>query len=178
MEKNEVRDILTVLKVNYPQSFKHLTIDEKKAYLDLWTEAFKDDSAELVAMAVKSIIYGDTREFAPNIAQVKEKMYSLKNAGNELTEQEAWNLVLKACKNGIHGAREEFEKLPPVVQTVIGSPSVIRDYATMDINQLNTVASSNFMRSYRARAKYVKETEKLPNEIKALIGMVDIKRIN
>ena len=178
MKQEEVKQILTVLRVNYPNTFKSFTYEESQAYLDLWTEAFKDDSAELVTMAVKSIIYGDTREFAPNIAQVKEKMYSLKNAGNELTEQEAWNLVLKACKNGIHGAREEFEKLPPVVQTVIGSPSVIRDYATMDINQLNTVASSNFMRSYRARAKYVKETEKLPNEIKALIGMVEIKKLN
>lgn len=73
MTQNEVVELLHVLKVNYPNSFR-IDIELKKKMVLLWTEAFKNDRASDVVKAVKEIIYTDTREFAPNIAQIKARM--------------------------------------------------------------------------------------------------------
>lgn len=74
MTVQEMRDILTVLKTNYPNSFKNMSKEQSYSYLDLWATAFANDSKQDVINAVKEIIYTDTREFAPNIAQVKARM--------------------------------------------------------------------------------------------------------
>ena len=169
MEFQEVKNILTMLRVNYPHSFHSMSKEDGEAYLNLWCEAFKDDDTELVASAVKSIIYGDKREFAPNIGQVKNRMVELLNAGSELSEQEAWNMVYKAVCRSIHNSEEEFSKLPPTIQRVVGSPSTLKEWATTNTDEVNTVIASNFMRSYKARAKAEKEATLLPNEIKTMI---------
>ena len=174
MNKEDTKKILQVLRINYPNSFKQLSNEDTYAYLDLWHEAFKDDDPRLVAHAVKSIIYSTEREFAPNIGQVKSMMLKLTQP-EELTEQEAWQLVMNASKNGIHGAKKEFEKLPPVIQSVLGSYTTIREYAVMDIQQLNTVVASNFMRSYKARSKSEREYQALPSETKNFIASVTSK---
>lgn len=171
MQYEETRKILTILKTNYPQSFKDWNKEQSQMFLDMWAEAFKDDQVQLVVSAVKSIIYTDTREFAPNIAQVKEAMYKLQNQ-NEMTEQEAFALVRQACSNANYHAKEEFDKLPKVVQSIVGSPSQLRDWALMDSDTFNSVVSSNFMRSYKVRAKNEREFNKLPNEIKLMIGVM------
>lgn len=74
MTVQETRDILTVLKTNYPNSFRNMSKEESYDYLDLWATAFANDNKQDVINAVKEIIYTDTREFAPNIAQVKARM--------------------------------------------------------------------------------------------------------
>ena len=74
MTVQETRDILTVLKTNYPNSFKNMSKEQSYSYLDLWATAFANDKKQDVINAVKEIIYTDTREFAPNIAQVKARM--------------------------------------------------------------------------------------------------------
>ena len=76
MTVQETRDILTVLKTNYPNSFKNMSREQSYSYLDLWATAFANDNKQDVINAVKEIIYTDTREFAPNIAQVKARMKS------------------------------------------------------------------------------------------------------
>lgn len=74
MTVQETRDILTVLKTNYPNSFKNMSKEQSYSYLDLWATAFANDNKQDVINAVREIIYTDTREFAPNIAQVKARL--------------------------------------------------------------------------------------------------------
>ncbi len=52
MTYEETRSILTVLKINYPQSFRNWEREQGEAFLNLWSEAFKDDPVQMVAMAV------------------------------------------------------------------------------------------------------------------------------
>lgn len=169
MNLQETRQLLGIMKANYPQSYRNWDKEQSQNYLMLWAEAFKDEPLELVANAVKAIIYGDTREFAPNIGQVKQKIYTL-TAKNTLTEQEAWNLVYKALENSGYHAEEEFKKLPPIVQKIVGGPSALRELCMMPIDQINSVVASNFQRSYRARVKHEEEVQALPNSIKSALG--------
>lgn len=174
MNKQETKQILTILKVNYPQSFKNWDREQSQMYLDLWSEAFKDDDVNIVINAVKTIIYSDTREFAPNIGQVKDKIFSLTHE-YEMTEYEAWGLVKKALKNSGYHAREEFDKLPQVVQRLVGEPRQLYDWSMMNTDTVDSVIASNFMRSYKVRAKHEKEYLAIPTQVKESLGLEDFR---
>lgn len=164
MKREEMRDLLTIMRLNYPQSFKTYTREQSEAYLDMMYEAFKDDPTPLVVSAVKTIMYTDVRDFAPNIAQIKAKMHTLTH--KDMTAEEAWNLVLSACSNGIYGAEDEFNKLPEDIQSLVGSPSRIREWAKMDADTLDTVVASNWQKSYKIRKEKSKELQMLPSDVK------------
>ena len=166
MELQEVKDLLTVIRLNYPQSFRNYTKGQSEAYLKMMYEAFKDDPTQLVVSAVKSIMYGDAREFAPNIGQIKTKMFELANT--DMTAQEAWLTVKKALRNCGYFAQEEYEKLPPVIQKLT-DPQTLHDWAMMDTDTLDSVIGSNFMRSYQARVGKDREYQMLPNDVKVQI---------
>ena len=51
-----------------------MTQEDTQAYLKLWQVSFKDYEYLVVAKAVNQIIQSDTREFAPNVAQVKTRI--------------------------------------------------------------------------------------------------------
>ena len=171
MTYEETRKIFTVLKTNYPQSFKGWDAEQSHHFLDLWAEAFKDEPVDIVVAAVKAIIYSDTREFAPNIAIVKDKIYQLSNPF-QIDADQAWDLVYKATCRGIYHAEEEFAKLPPEVQAGVGSPSQLREWAKMDSDVLQSVIGSNFKRGYSGRVAAKKEYDKLPSETKQMIEQI------
>jgi hypothetical protein len=106
--------------------------------------------------------------FEPKPADIIEQYNKLVKR-EELTEMEAWSLVSKALRNGINGAEEEFNKLPPLAQKAVGSPSQLRFWATSDEGSIESVVQSNFMRTYRTECKRQREFDKLPNDVKQLI---------
>ena len=169
MTRDDVIKIMSVLRSAYPHFYRDISKQEAYDTINLWTDMFSNDDASIVAATVKSLIDGDDKGFPPTIGQVKAKMRLL--VGNdELTEAEAWNLVSKAVKNGLYGAVEEFEKLPPVVKRIVGSPSQLRDWASMDSDTLHSVVASNFQRSYKVVATREKEIAALPDDVKKLIN--------
>lgn len=112
--------------------------------------------------------------FEPKPADIIEQYNKLtKRAG--LTEMEAWTLVSKALRNGINGSEKEFDKLPPLVQKAVGSPSQLRFWATSDEGSIESVVQSNFMRTYRTECKRQKEFDKLPKDVKQLIANTNQK---
>lgn len=169
MTRDDVIKIMSVLRGAYPHFYRDISKQEAYDTINLWTDIFSNDDASIVASAVKSLIDGDDKGFPPTIGQVKAKMRLLVGS-DELTEAEAWNLVSKAVKNGLYGAVEEFEKLPPAVKRIVGSPSQLRDWASMDSDTLQSVVASNFQRSYKVVATREKEIAALPDDVKKLIN--------
>lgn len=169
MTRDDVIKIMSVLRGAYPHFYRDISKQEAYDTINLWADMFSNDDASIVAAAVKSLIDGDDKGFPPTIGQVKAKMRLLAGS-DELTEAEAWNLVSKAVKNGLYGAVEEFEKLPPAVKRIAGSPSQLRDWASMDSDTLHSVVASNFQRSYKVVATREKEISALPDDVKKLIN--------
>lgn len=79
MTLEETRQMLTVLKASYPNSYRNMSNEESFNYLNLWAKAFEDDDTQTVSNAIHEIIYSDTSSFAPTIAQVKDKMKAMAN---------------------------------------------------------------------------------------------------
>ena len=120
-----------------------------------------DKSGFRIKYASKDAIQG----FPPHIGAIKEAIVKLKTS-DEMTELEAWALVNKATKNSTWNAKEEFDKLPPVIQRLVGSPQQLRDWAAMPADTINSVVASNFQRSYKARAANEREFLALPSDVK------------
>ena len=168
MEKVEVQTLLTLIQSEYPQSFAKMDERQMALKMEMWSKEFEDDDSKIVFAAAR-VLMRSAREFAPNSGQIREKINELTQAPS-LDEQQAWALVSKACANGFYGYKKEFEKLPPDVQRAVGRPEQLKEWATMDVDTVQSVVASNFMRSYRAGVAREKEMSRIPTEIRSMLG--------
>ena len=170
MTFDETITILDICKAEWPQSFTGLTRQDSEARLNLWAEMFRDDSAVIVGAAVKTIIAAGNREFAPGVGAIKEQIRKMTAGREDMTEAEAWARIRKAISNGIYGASDEFEKLPPILQRLVGSPAQLRDWAQMDTAAVQSVVASNVQRAFKTMQAREQEEAKVPADVKALCG--------
>lgn len=171
MNKTDTLAILGVLKAAYPNFYKDMRRSEADGIVSLWSEMFKDEPVELVAMAVKAHIATDKKGFPPHIGAIKDSIVKIQQP-EEMTELEAWGLVQKALRNGYYGAKDEFDKLPPVVQRLVGSPNQLREWAQMDAETISSVVASNFQRSYKVRVAKEREFLALPSAVQQTMAQI------
>ena len=163
--------VLGTLQSAFPSFYRGLGKKAAKDIADLWTKMFEDDDFKSVMAAVQALITTRTEGYPPTIGEVKARLSQL-SSPNELSEQEAWALVSKACQNGYYHSVEEFEKLPEVIQRSIGGPEQLKAWAQMDADTVESVVASNFMRTFRAKQKQQKELDMMPTEVKNYIASV------
>lgn len=166
MTKTETIKIMAVLRAAYPQYYAKQSDEDLQGIVNLWAEMFDDEPYEVVAMATKALIKTRTSTFPPTIGEINERIQQIVQPEQD-TAMEAWGAVIKAIRNGNYGYREEFEKLPPLAQKIVGSPNQLREWALMDSETINSVVASNFRQSYNAKAKNEREYIALPKTVKA-----------
>ena len=165
MTLEETGAIMSLLNVAFPKFYYNQNETQKGQALKLWASLFSDDDFNLVTAAVKSLIVAN--KFPPTISEVKDKMAFLLNP-DEVTEMEAWNMVKKAVINlDRFNPGKEFDRLPAIVQRLLGSSNTLVEYSMQD-DETFSVTASNFMRSYKARRRSEREYEALPDDVKAL----------
>lgn len=167
MTLGEMVKILTMISAYYP-TFNNGRDPEVTS--KAWHLLFADDSFQAVQNALLAYVATDTKGFPPMPGQLKEQM---KPKVSEVSSFEAWHEVKKALSNGIYGSKEEFEKLSPICKRIVGSPAVLREWATLDSDELDTVVSSNFQRNYRAISENTRNYEKLPERVRQMLPGFD-----
>lgn len=173
MTKEETRQIVKVIISTYPMTYKNVSQEDTKNMIYVWYEVFKEYDITTVLMALKSAIANDTKGFPPAPGQIMAIIKSFKRVSGEEKQMngiEAWTLVYKALRNSIYNSEEEFNKLPTLVQKTIGNPRVLKDWAVLGTDELQTVTQSNFMRTYNAVVKREEEMDCIPMDIKTAIG--------
>ena len=175
MTQNETTAIMAVLYAAYPQFYAKKMPAEIDSIVALWTEMFADDSAEIVAAAVKSFIATDTKGYPPAIGIIKGHVSKIKY-GYQKTELEAWGEVQEALRNSAYGAGEEFRKLDPIIQRIVGSPSQLREWAMAESGTSINVIASNFQRSYKAISENQREYRALPGPIAEIVNQIAEKK--
>ena len=168
MTREDTIKVLSILRGAYPGFYRDITKQEAESTIVLWAAMFEEEPFELVGAAVKAFITADAKGFPPAIGQIKERIRQI-TTPEEMTEQEAWALVSKAIRKSTYGSVEEFEKLPPEIQAVVHDPGQLRQWALSESDEVETVIASNFMRSFRAKQKNIKEYMALPTEVKRLM---------
>jgi hypothetical protein len=165
MTSKEANNILAILKAAYPAGYQKVTEPDLIVTVKLWAKTFKDWKYSDVENAVGAIIATRKSDFPPSPGSVMDQL--IKNTTPpEMTEMEAWELAFKAIKNSSWHAEAEFKKLPEIIQRSVGSPEMLRSWAGMDAETVNSVIQSNFMRAFRSRKEQDREYLALPEEVK------------
>jgi len=170
MNIQETTAILRILKLTYPQFYKGMSLSDATETIELWTMMFENDNAKIVTEAVKSMIV--TLKYPPTIADIKEKISIIMDP-DTMSELEAWGKVRSAIS--YYNAKDNFDKLEPFLQKLVGSANQLREWGMMDAEIINSVIQSNFMRSYKFKLKQDKEYKALPSSTKNLISELSEK---
>ena len=149
MNKKETIQVLQLLKINYPQSFKDYGPEQTKAFAELWSSAFSRTPVELVIKAVQSIIYSDPREFAPNIGQVNYKIAEMISPNSDKQACECWDEIMQAItRYGCDDLTElHIQKINPGILEVM-TLSEIKHLGRMNYGSLE-FEKTNFMKSFK-----------------------------
>ena len=75
MNKQEVNNLLALLKANYSYAFKTMSTQEKYLMLNSWTFALQDLSADVVLLAVMKLL--TVSKWIPTVAEIREKVQSM-----------------------------------------------------------------------------------------------------
>lgn len=164
MTETETAKLLMTIQTFYP----NFQVENKNFAVKAWHTILEDIDYGLMQKALKSYITTDTNGFAPSVGQLLDKLYFIQNT-QELNEMEAWSLVSKALRNGYYGSVDEFNKLPLLVQKAVGSPDNLRNWSQTDVNSIENVVQSNFIKTYRTIVKRESEINKMPVDVQALI---------
>ena len=169
MNTSEAGMILAVIKAAYPHSYKDLSESDAIATVNLWAQMFDKEPYEAVNAAVKALIATRQVGYSPTIGEVKEKLRTLGKA-EDMNDGQAWALVTRACKNGLYGYKQEFDKLPPAVQKAVGSAEQLRDWAMMDEETFQSVVGSTFRKTFKTVSDREREDALIPGSVKNVVA--------
>lgn len=170
MTREEVTNMLRLLKVTYPAFYSKMKRNDLILIVDMWSEMFKDDDANIVKYALKELV-ATHNGYPPDIAALKNKIKEIcLTASGEPTNEELWLMLKKAVSNGYYGAKEEFEKLPPVLKRYVGSPHTLTELACIESDTFDTVTHGQFLKQINAIKEREEYSKRMPEEVKVLIN--------
>ena len=170
MTRDETKQIIRVITATYP-NYNPRNILET---IDVWATLLIDYDFEGISKALQVYITTDTSGFAPAIGQIIAKYNDLRNPV-QINAMEAWGLVSNALRNGYYNSKEEFDKLPPLVQKAVGSASNLQHWSMSDEEAVETVIASNFKKAYEVECKREQELQRMPLNIRTMIEGVNQK---
>ena len=158
MDMNETKRILADITAMYPSFIK----DRDPAVLSrVWQRLFANTPYVLVNQALYAFLNTDVKGFPPTPGALNDIIRKARQL-NGPTEDDAWLKVYKAISRGLYNSREEFDKLPPDIRQIVGSPRMLYEWAQMDRSEVNSVIAACFKRSWRARHELTQEFLLLP----------------
>ena len=165
MTIQETQELITTIAAVY-STFKP---SDKVATLESWAWALKEYQFREVSQALSNYIKTGNSGFAPSVSQLISLIHREEDLSNP-SEAEAWMLVRKACESlDWYLPEKEFYKLPTIIQKAVVTPAALVEWARLDMNDFETVISSNFKREYRAVLEKSKEISSMSEEAKVRI---------
>lgn len=162
--QDEFKILVKAMKAVYPQ--ETFLPDEDAA--KVWFGLLKDLDYKTLSHAVQKHMM--VSRFPPTIADLREQAVSVGNAvPDDQSELAAWSMVRQAISNSSYHSEEEFARLPPLIQKAVGNPANLREMAGMDMDTVNSVEQSHFIRSYRTMIAREREMQKLSPALRELV---------
>lgn len=174
MNTAEAAKIVGVLMGYYPDTFKDMSDEQTKVYIDIWQKSFADESYKTVSIAVWDFIQTSTDDFMPKIGKIKaiineQRFESIPN------EMEAFEILRKArSKYDVYAPisdKDEFETLSEPIKRAIGGRQ-----GFINIGFLNTesetysIEKTHFMKQYKAEIERSKKESARPTWLKKAIA--------
>ena len=158
MDMKETRRILAAIQAIYPSFTKDR---DPNVLSQVWQQVFINTPYPLVNQALNAFIATDVKGFPPTPGALNAFIRKARQL-NGPTEDDAWLKVYKAISRGLYNSQEEFDKLPPDIQRIVGSPRMLFEWAHMDSDDVNKVIAAHFKRSWRARQELKQDLLLIP----------------
>ena len=147
MNMKETKRILAAITAIYPAFVKDR---DPEVLSRIWQQVFASTPYPLVNQALTAFLATDVKGFPPTPGALNTFIRKTRQL-KEPSEDDAWVKVYKAISRGLYNSREEFDKLPPDIRQIVGSPRMLYEWAQMDRSEVNSVIAACFKRSWRAR---------------------------
>lgn len=172
MTRDETKKIIAIIAATYP----NFQSDDPTFTVDAWFFFLSDYDYKDISMALKVFVSTENSAFPPSASQLIgqiNKVKSLKTA----QEVDVWREVRPAIRNSSYHAEEEFKKLSPLAQKMVGDPGQLREWAMLPSEEIDTVIQSNFKSRFNTMQKRQLEINAMPEEIRNLITGTNVKQI-
>lgn len=144
MTREQTKAVLMTIIATYP-AYKPAV-----RAVDVWAAILEPYDYAEIGKGLAAYIRSDTSGYAPSPGQIIAA--SKAALAPELSDGEAWGLVVLAMRNSTYGAEREFAKLPEVVRRAVGSPAVLTSWGQLAEASL-AGAEASFKRSYKAEVQ-------------------------
>lgn len=190
MTDKNIKSILALLIVNYPNSFKNVKKQDMDLISKTWETQFKNYTLDDVFNAIMAIIANDTSGFAPSIGKIKDEL-NKKYKDSVMPDEKAWCIVLNNAKVDFNQAKRNFEALPGNIKKAVEDPSFLSELGSSSKFQQNKFKQM-FIERYRnviqedykqlnsniiSRLEFCNRNSIPEATIKMLAGVTDLERI-
>lgn len=154
-------------------TFKLPDTEEKYDIMsEVWYDLLKPYDLKIIRAGM--LEHAKVSDFC-NVVKIANQCQQLVDIGTgaKITEDDIVREIRKAISNGKYGSQQEFEKLSPIAKRIVGSPRTIFDWACMDLDEFNTVITSNIRRSARNQIEVQGKMQVIENQgLKELVAGV------
>lgn len=165
MTRDETKKIVAAVVQTYP-NFKP---ENLSGMVDTWHMFLSDFDYESIKLALRAYVMSSNSGFAPSVSQLIGMLHKPKEL-SQMGEAEAWALACSAIRDGLYHSKENFDRLPKLVQEAVGSHEQIKAWAMMSEEDVESVVASNFKKAYKRAVDRDMEIAKMPGEMLAMIG--------
>lgn len=173
MTEQEVGKLIKVVKAVYPSYYSKYSTQDYQNMITGWIVVLSDFTFEQASAGLRVYLRSDSKGFPPSPGQVANEILKIEEASNidmEMSALEAWSLVRKAIQRSGYYAEEEFSKLPPICQRVIGNPSNLHEMSQLKSDIVGSVEQSHFIAGYNAELQRQKEQNRMPLDVQQMIA--------
>lgn len=152
MTKEETREFLHILNINFPNAFQHLkTQKDIQGIEHMWSTGFKNQTVEQMLQALTDYLSTGIDISTPSLGKLFSDMKKMvvKNIDlPQLNIDESWNKVLSLAKCDYAQSKKNYHTLPVNVQKALGSPQALVDIANSNPNR-NDYLRNDFIKKLR-----------------------------
>lgn len=160
MTRDETKIIIRSIAAAYPNYHPA----DLRETVDIWAAMLNSYDYKAVSEALQRYILSDKSGFAPAIGQITTLIGEKQS--NFLDPMSAWVMVRKAVSNSAYNSEAEFNKLPAEIQDAVGNAANLKEMSQMDIETVNSVEQSHFLRAYRTVVDRKKTDFSLPPHLR------------
>jgi hypothetical protein len=159
MNFEETKQILKVLQVNYPQTYRNMSQQDAELLVKLWYGHFKNFPTALVQTAVNKYI-NSPEAFAPNVGQIME---IIRKDTTVYDADAAWESV-KAIVRNVHENRHlAIKELDEIARELV-TQADIRRWQEGDAGSMNYDRAS-FIKRYEKKQAQLEEQAMLTGNV-------------
>lgn len=152
MTKEETREFLHILNINFPNAFQHLkTQKDIQGIEHMWSTGFKNQTLAQMSHALMDYLSTGIDVATPSLGKLfgdMKKMIVSNIDIPQLDVESCWEKVLSLAKCDYNQSKQNFYTLPINVQKALGSPQALVDIAYSNPNR-NDYLRNDFIKKLR-----------------------------